>query len=365
MIHLLTPLLLATAAQAAVPLPAPAPAAATAPDAASARAMVATLADMLEANFVDPEVARTYATLLRQRAASGAYDAMATPETLARQVTMELQALHRDLHLRVAPPRPRAAAAPDAAPPAPRARPAEIEQADWVAPGIAYIRFNVFLGEPEAMAQLRAFLDAHAEAKTLIIDARTHHGGGLDEMDLLFSRLYAKRTPVMLLETRAAAAPPEGSGFGKRDTLVRLPGPATLVRMQHSALPDAKATGLQRAQLFLLTSNVTGSAGEHLAMALKATHRATLIGETTGGAGNYGHPFPLPGGYSAFIPIGHSYFPGGDGWEGTGVAPDVAVPATDALVEALVRSGVARDQAVALDVTHRPALPMVRRKPSG
>src|SRR5437762_3151880 len=84
----------------------------------------------------------------------------------------------------IATPAPAPAAA---APAAPRTRPAAIEQADWVAPGIAYIRFNVFLGEPEAMAQLRSFLDTHADARTLIIDARTHHGGGLDEMDLLFS----------------------------------------------------------------------------------------------------------------------------------------------------------------------------------
>ena len=101
-------------------------------------------------------------------------------------------------------------------------------------------------------------------------------------------------------------------------------------------LPAASATPLRKAKVILLTSRKTASAGEHLALALKKTHRATIVGETTRGAGNFGRRFDLPGGYAAFIPFGRTYDrKTGKGWEGTGVAPDIAVPADRALDKAL------------------------------
>ena len=46
--------------------------------------------------------------------------------------------------------------------------------------------------------------------------------------------------------------------------------------------------------------------------------------------------------YAAFIPVGRTFDPDtGQGWEGTGVKPDVEVPADKALDEALKLAGVA------------------------
>jgi C-terminal processing protease CtpA/Prc len=45
--------------------------------------------------------------------------------------------------------------------------------------------------------------------------------------------------------------------------------------------------------------------------------------------------------YAAFIPVGRTFDPDtGEGWEGVGVKPDIAVVADKALDEALHRSGV-------------------------
>jgi enoyl-CoA hydratase/carnithine racemase len=45
---------------------------------------------------------------------------------------------------------------------------------------------------------------------------------------------------------------------------------------------------------------------------------------------------PMGNGYAAFIPVGRTFDPDtGESWEGTGVKPDVAVPADKALDEAL------------------------------
>ena len=104
------------------------------------------------------------------------------------------------------------------------------------------------------------------------------------------------------------------------------------------------------------------TAAEHLAAVFKGTKRATLIGETTAGAGHYGGTAPLGGGYSAFIPVGRSYFPGGESWEQVGVKPDIAVAPERALVEALTREGVPASQAEALSASHMPKSSMERRK---
>ena len=51
------------------------------------------------------------------------------------------------------------------------------------------------------------------------------------------------------------------------------------------------------------------------------------------------------GGYAAFVPVGRTFDPDNDwDWEGVGVPPDVAVPADQALDEALRRLGVTAGQ---------------------
>ena len=54
-------------------------------------------------------------------------------------------------------------------------------------------------------------------------------------------------------------------------------------------------------------------------------------------------------GYAAFIPVGRTFDPDtGQSWEGVGVQPDVAVPADQALAEALRRAGAKVDAKAAL-----------------
>lgn len=362
---ILTVLPLTLTAQAAPPSgasSAAAPIAAPAFDQAVATQAGTALAAELEKTFLYPDVGRAYATMLRANLKSGAYTGLTDAAAFADRVTADLQAIHADGHLRLRAPgdagrRP----APNAATPAPAAPPPLMEQAGWIAPGIAYVRFNAFMGDPKVVADFAAFLDSHADAKALIIDARTHRGGGLDEMDVLFPRLFAKPATVMVMDTRASVARTQGPL--PYASLVTVPAGAELHRAEHRVTPRTPAGGLAKARVYLLTSARTGSAGEHLASVLKETGRATLIGDTTAGAGNFGATVTLPGGYSAFVPFGHSYFPGKKGWEGTGVTPSVTVAPERALVEALTREGVPAAEAERLSASHVPAGSMVRRQP--
>ena len=114
------------------------------------------------------------------------------------------------------------------------------------------------------------------------------------------------------------------------------------MRRLHTALPDSTPTGLRKADVYYLTSKKTASAGEHMALSFKRTHRATVIGETTRGAGHYGDMVAVGSIYAAFIPVGRTFNPEtGEGWETIGVKPDVETTADAALDEALRRAGVA------------------------
>lgn len=338
-------------------------------------ALVDTLARELTDYFVFPDVAQRYAAAIRARQAAGAYAAIRDPAALAAAITDDLQAVAKDGHLRVFAPRPAPAAGPmpgggpvvvaaGAGGPAPAGGPVVVtvpKSADgaappqgmmmlklppaipasgWLADGVAYIRFDGFPGDPETLSKLGAFITAHASAKTLIIDARAHRGGGLEEMDVLYPHLFAQETPLAMMETRAAVEAAGAAPVKDGPYLLRQASDPGVVRRLHVARPAAKPL-LGDAKVYLLTSRRTGSAGEHLAMTLKRTHRATLIGEPTYGAAHYGGQIDLPGGFWAFVPGGRSYDPDtGKSWEGTGVAPDVAVPAAEALNKALDLAGV-------------------------
>jgi len=372
--------LLAASAAAAVaqtpPAPAPAPAQAR-PDvavtAAEARSTAAELAQKLEEGYAFPDIAKRYAETLRSNAAAGAYDGFTSGRELAERLTADLRAVSPDNHLRVAvgaperrgPPPAAAGSAPAASPAAPPRLPFEpIEEQRVLAPGIAYIRFNGFMGTPEEVEAVRKFMTDNAGAKTLIFDARTHRGGGLDEMDVIFPYLFARETKLVTMDTRASIERAQGAPVERSPSLRLVPTSEDVVRRDHYALPSKTEKRLFDAKVFVLTSGRTASAAEHFTLSLKRTHRATIIGEPTAGAGHYGGMQPVGGKFSVFIPVGRTYDPDtGKGWEGAGIDPDVAVPAAEALTEALVRSGLPRDEAQRISATVKPTGSMVRREP--
>jgi C-terminal processing protease CtpA/Prc len=183
-------------------------------------------------------------------------------------------------------------------------------------------------------------------------------------MDAIFPFLFGEETALIRGDTREDAA--RRGGMINAPTYRRVEGRPGIITQEHFARPHPSEHRLFDARVFVLTSGFTGSAAEHFALALKSTGRGTLIGATTGGAGNFalGGPQPLNERFTAFVPIGRSYdLRTGRGWEGTGVDPDIAVPAERALVEALVRAGVAPAEAERLSASVHPAGSMERLRP--
>lgn len=306
--------------------------------------VILALAEQLETTFYAPEIAKLYAAALRAKLGSGGYDAIDGRDALATAVTADLQAVNKDGHLSLRP------GAPGVAPDGRRREEVKaIAKSGWIADGVAYLDFRIFNGEEAGLAELTHFIAAHAGAKTLIIDIRRHYGGGVDEMDVLFPALFARPTALLQGDARAAVAEQMPGGLESTPTFFRLAAPAGIVRHEHRAIPPTGGGAMSKTRVYLLISHDTVSAGEHMAMALKRTGRATLIGQTTRGAGNFGRPFKLPHDFSAFVPFGRTFDPTtGQGWEGTGVKPDVEVPADKALDEALKRTGLKLTGAVVL-----------------
>lgn len=336
------------------------------------RSAVAALADKLESRYVIHGIGARYAAELRAKIARGTYDAVDDADEIARRLTSDLQAVAPDGHLRVvteanltpdghlrsvpggppalaARPGGRPAAGGDQTPGARvgPSRPPAIGDMAWLADGVAYIQFNEFPEDPEVVAAVNRFMAEHASARALIIDARSHHGGTPAVMDVLLPYLYAKETPLVDMEVAAGVAPIRddrggpagGAPEDPRSALRSVPAPPGLERMEQVVTPHPTEHRLFTARVFYLTSRRTASAAEHLAFAFKRTGRAVLIGEQTAGGNHFGGWEALGDGLSAFIPIGRTIDPvTGADWEGVGVTPDVAVPAVQALDEAVRRA---------------------------
>lgn len=109
-------------------------------------------------------------------------------------------------------------------------------------------------------------------------------------------------------------------------------------RMSASASPvwvPGRRFGTKK-PLYILTSRRTFSAAEAFAYDLQALGRAIIVGEVTGGGA---HPFEYRRVHPHFaldLPEGKSINPiTGGNWQGTGVKPDVVVPADEALAKAV------------------------------
>jgi hypothetical protein len=290
-------------------------------DAATRTRVVTQLAATLERAYLDAAQGATLARGLRAHLQHGDYDAVADAPALADRLNADLEAAH-DLHLHVDwSPEPLPPAAADGRLPDEIAADVAsmkrvnygIDNVDRLRFNVGYLQLSMMLPAERVAPRYAAMMSLVGDTRALVIDLRENHGGEPDAVALLASYLFDERTHLNDFWFRA----------GNRTE-------------QTWTTPVAPALryGTQR-RLVVLTSRQTMSAAEDLAYALKNLKRATLVGETTGGAAHQADAFRLDDHFQAAIPNGRPVSPVTHGdWEGTGVAPDLAVPAERALVEA-------------------------------
>ncbi len=306
-------------------LQSPASVAQTALDPATRGQVVDALIGELNANYVFPEVAKKIEVALREKQRNGDYDRAADAQGLATLLTTDVQAISRDLHLKVrysdkpAPPRP--AGAPSAPTPADEARfHAFAKQTNYglgkvdTLPGnIGYLETHAFGPTKYVDKAFSAAMNQLADSDALIIDMRGNGGGSPDSIAYLSSYLFDKRTHLNNMFWR------EGNRTEEFWTTEDVPG---------------KKYGQQK-PVYVLTGPRTFSGAEEFSYNLQQLKRATLIGETTRGGAHPGGVRELTPHFSVFVPRGRAINPiSKTNWEGTGVTPDVKVAAADALVTA-------------------------------
>ena len=96
--------------------------------------------------------------------------------------------------------------------------------------------------------------------------------------------------------------------------------------------PDVPGKKFIGKPVFVLTSAQTFSGAEEFSYDLKNLKRASLIGETTGGGAHPVWRHRIDDHFFIGVPFARAINPiTKTNWEGTGVEPDVKVPAADAL----------------------------------
>ncbi|MFL5410891.1 MAG: S41 family peptidase [Myxococcales bacterium] len=179
--------------------------------------------------------------------------------------------------------------------------------------GIGYLEMKGFAaktrGQEKAYA---AAMTQLADSRALVIDLRANGGGDGDSVADLVGYFLDKKT---LLQWDVERSGKQREHFSAEKV-------------------DGPRYG-QKRPVYVLTSNRTFSAAEECAYDLQTQKRATIVGEHTGGGANHNRFFRVANDFALSVPyMTTKNAVTGKNWEGTGVLPDVPVPAADALTTA-------------------------------
>ncbi len=286
-------------------------------DAAARTRIIEAAIAKLNEFYVFPETAKKMEEDLRGRQQKGEYDAVTDGEAFAALLTKHLQEVSNDKHLRVnvapgAPPRGDPVSNPDAETQR-RTRMERdncaFEKVERLPSNIGYLKFNAFLDPAICGPTATAAMNFLGNVDAVIFDLRGNGGG--DPKMIAFISTYLFRDPTHL-----------------NDLYNRKEDSTT----QYWTLPYVPGKKLIDKPVFVLTSKRTFSGAEEFSYNLKNLKRATIIGETTGGGAHPVSGHRLDDHFMIGVPFARAVNPiSKTNWEGTGVEPDVKVPADEAL----------------------------------
>lgn len=286
-------------------------------DAAMRGQLIDTLRQQLNDYYVFPEVAAKMDAALRARQREGGYDGITDATIFANVLSADLRAFGHDKHLRV---HASETALPHKLVPSPErqdemrrqmaARGYGVAKVEILGGNVGYLDMQGFFPVEDAAPAITAAMTRLADCDALILDMRANGGGDPAGVAFLSSYLFEQRTHLNDLYWR------EGNRTQQFWTDTGVPG---------------KRYG-QHKPVYVLTGPRTFSGAEEFSYNLQQLKRATLVGETTGGGANPGRMRELGPHFAAFIPNGRAINPvSKSNWEGSGVTPDIGVPAGAAL----------------------------------
>jgi len=284
---------------------------------------------LLNKNYIFPEVAKKMGDFILSNFKSGSYSTVTDPVLFSERLTADLLSISKDKHIRVKfnPVFIKELRETNKNPGHEELPASVLEQ--WKTNNYGFKEIKILEGNIGYL-DLRSFGDTSFGGETavaamnflsntnaLIIDLRKNGGGSPAMIQLITSYLYDSE-PVHL------------NNFYFRPTDSN---------EQTWTLPYVSGKRMPNVDVYILTSKATFSAAEEFTYNLKNLHRATIIGEVTGGGANPGGDNIATDRFTVWIPTGRAINPiTKTNWEGTGVQPDIEVPAKDALFTAQMKA---------------------------
>src|ERR1700722_10263420 len=288
-------------------------------DAAQRKKLIDGVGSELKEYYVDPALAQKMADAINAHEAKGDYNAISDGDALAARLTTDLQDVSHDKHLRVD-------FNPFKMPPRTEPTPEDearfhqqmehdncaFDKVEILPNNIGYVKFDGFMDASFCGPTVVAAMGFVAHTDAIIFDLRQNGGGQPAMVTLIASYLFDRPTHLIDIYNR------KEDSTTQNWTLSYLPGPR-----------------LTKQPVFVLTSKRTFSGAEEFAFDLKNQKRATIVGETTGGGAHPVSGHTVADYFTIGVPYAKSLDPATrTNWEGTGVEPDVKVPAADALTTA-------------------------------
>ena len=278
------------------------------------RDVIQTGIELVRTRYVFPDKAAELVSAMEASLAAGEYDGLDNV-ALGERITAQMFEVCRDRHLRFRPrhadmgstlSEPELEAAWREGERISNYRVARVERLDG---NIGYIDLRGIASPDRGGPAITAAMELVAHTYALIFDLRRNSGGSPDGVQFWCSYLVPDS------QTHLNSIFDAESGQTKQFwSLAYVPGERYLDR-----------------PVYVLTSETTFSGGEELCYNLQALGRATLIGQTTRGGAHPTMRLPLSDTLEITVPVARSINPiTQTNWEGTGVEPDVAVPAAEA-----------------------------------
>jgi len=271
--------------------------------------------------YVDPDVAQRMADALRTHEKNGDDDSATDGHAFADLLTRQMWHVSHDKYVLMVYSTISSSENPPPPTPADVARyrremqqnNCTFEKVETLPHNIGYLKFNTFpdaaICGPTAAAAMAKLNDADA----IIFDLRDNPGGYANMVARIATYLFDRPTHL-------------NDFYNRADNSTE----------QSWTLPPVPGNKLAGKPAFVLTSHTTFSAAEGFSYDLKMLRRATLVGETTSGRGHMGMAHRIDDHFLIRVPGVRVINPiSKTNWEGTGVQPDVAVKAADALTTAV------------------------------
>jgi len=289
-------------------------------DAKTQLMIIDSVTSALDSNYVFPDKAKQMGKFVREQYKKGIYKSITDASRFADKLTEDLRSICQDKHLgiRFTEEIPNYMRDPDSM--------SQTEQDQYVRElrrsnfgfykverlegNVGYLDLRQFVHARWAGATAVAAMNFLGASDALIIDVRQNGGGEASMIQLLASYFFDEPKHINSFYIRPR------NTIDQYWTQAYVPG---------NKMPDIP--------LFILTSSYTFSAAEEFTYNLKNMKRATIVGENTGGGA---HPvmdvFYPSIRLGVRVPMGRAINPiTGTNWEGTGIAPDIAVPQQKAL----------------------------------